>query len=145
MTFLVWGSVCDELLNVFYYKANMELPGATGLVVRTFPLNQYNFFSRVSPIFCGSMVLALLLTSTKKPLIDRQLFTECAFFILVLFGLYCAFFVWALIVPHHLLLIVADGPPTPLTILDSILNYAVWIGVLLMAARSVLLRMKRKG
>jgi hypothetical protein len=142
LLFLVLGSVGDALLNLLPYKNLTSLPDPTQLVVRSFPLNEYYFFWRVSPVFCAAMFIVLLLTSSKKPIIAPHHFAEGALLVLVLFGIYFGCFVWTMLAPMSLLMAVTPGPPTILNIVTSVVNYALWLMVLALVVRIIINRRK---
>jgi hypothetical protein len=145
LMFLVFGAVGDELLNFLPHTKTDFLPALTQIVVHSFPLNQYDFFWCVSPVFCAAMFIVLLLTSSKKPIIAPHHFAEGALLVLILFGLYFGCFLLAIIMPFHLLLAAMDNQPmTALNIGTRILNYALWLVVAALVVRLIINRF-RKG
>ncbi len=143
LLFLVLGWVGDELLNLLPYNNTLPLPWITQVVVYSFPLNQYYFFWRVSPVFCAAMFLVLMLTSSKKPIIAPHYFAEGALLVLILFGIYFGCFICAVVAPMGVNMAVTPGTPTILNVVTNIFNYALWLTVIALLGRIIFNQFKK--
>jgi hypothetical protein len=138
--FLVWGLFADEVLNLVavHLEKESELPGVTWVTLRTFPLNNHVFSANVSLAFCGGMMIILLLTFSTKPILAPTRFLECTAIAILLFWVSLGFYLLALVLPFHLLMI----EERPMTILNYVLEgvtTATWMIVAGLLIRMILI------
>jgi hypothetical protein len=104
-TFLMFGFLGEELLNVFQVLSRGQeyLPEMTLLMKESFPINCGFFLFSTFP-FCIAVFVIFLATSQKPPLISRDRFVDYNFIVCLVYALYYAVFLTALVSPYHLLI-----------------------------------------
>ena len=141
LLFLVFGLIGQELPNLLAIMGDPQhklyLPGLTWIYREAFPFNCYVFFTASMP-FCAGMIAVLLLSFQSNPATASVKFLERSFIITLLYGIHFGLNLYALLIPHHLLMAMMN-PEKSWNFINVVLdsaNAVLWLAVVVLAVRS---------